>query len=107
MDEYLKKIIEFLENDNLDKAYELCNNNFDNKDEHIINNIKGVILFKKKELELAKFSFLKAIEIKRDFVDPYKNLFKLNLRVQDYKSAIDNAKKIIELDNQKKTSILF
>ncbi len=107
MDEYLKKIIEFLENDNLDKAYELCNNNFDNKDEHIINNIKGVILFKKKELELAKFSFLKAIEIKRDFVDPYKNLFKLNLRVQDYKSAIDNAKKIIELDNQKKPVSYF
>ena len=80
----------------------MCENNKDKKIEHIIFNIKGVILFKQQKLEQAKIEFLKSIELDKSFIDPYKNLFKLNLKTQDYKSAIENAKKVIELGIFKK-----
>ena len=107
MTEKFQKIIEYIKNDNLDKAYELSDVISDEEDEHIINNIKGVILFKKQKLDSAKKFFLKSIKIDKNFIDPHKNLFKLNLKIQDYESAIDNAKKIIDLDDPKKINILF
>ena len=48
MAETLKKIIDYLNENNLDKAYELCDQNTDKKIEHVIKNIKGVILLKRK-----------------------------------------------------------
>ena len=101
MAETLKKIIDHLNNHNLSEAFALCETSDDKKIEHIIFNIKGVILFKQQKLELAKIEFLKSINLDKYFIDPYKNLFKLNLKSQDYKSAIENAGKILELDNQK------
>jgi len=101
MAETLKKIIDHLNNDNLLEAFALCETSEDKKIEHIIFNIKGVILFKQQKLALAKIEFLKSINSDKSFIDPYKNLFKLNLRSQDYKSAIKNAEKTLELDNQK------
>ena len=41
------------------------------------------------------------IELDETFIDPYKNLFKLNLKIQDFKSSIDVGKRILELDFQK------
>ena len=101
MAETLKKIIEYLNNDNLTKAFALCETSKDKKIEHIISNIKGVILFKQEKLELAKIEFFRSIKLDESFIDPYKNLFKLNLKSQDFKSAIDNAKKVLELNTQK------
>ena len=79
----------------------MCETNKDKKIEHIIFNIKGVILFKQEKLELAKIEFLKSINLDVSFIDPYKNLFKLNLKSRNFKSAIENAKKVLELDIQK------
>ena len=45
MAEILKKIINHLNNNNLSEAFILCENNKDKKIDHIILNIKGVILF--------------------------------------------------------------
>ena len=101
MTDILKKIIDHLNNDNLSEAFELCENNKDNKIKHVIFNIKGVIFFKQQKLEQAKKEFLKSTEVDKSFVDPHKNLFKLNLKTQDYKSAINNGKKVIELEIQK------
>ncbi|MDC2997812.1 hypothetical protein OAY51_04365 [Candidatus Pelagibacter sp.] len=101
MAETLKKIIDYLKKDNLTGAFALCETNKDKKIEHIIFNIKGVILFKQEKLELAKIEFLKSINLDDSFIDPYKNLFKLNLKSQSFKSAIENAKKVLELDIQK------
>ncbi len=101
MAETLKKIIDHLNNDNFSAAISLCETVKDKKIEHIIFNIKGVIFFKQEKLELAKIEFLKSINLNKTFLDPYKNLFKLNLKSQDFKSAIENAKKVLELDNQK------
>ena len=95
MAETLKKIIDYINNDNLSKAFALCETNDDKKIENIIFNIKGVILFKQQKFELAKIEFLKSIKLDKSFIDPYKNLFKLNLRSKNYKSAIENARKIL------------
>ena len=101
MADVLKKIIEYLNNDKLFEALDLCENNKDNKIEHLISNIKGVIFFKKQKFDQAKKEFLKSIGLDKSFIDPYKNLFKLNLKTQDYESAIKNGKKVIELEIQK------
>ena len=84
MKDILKKIINHLNNNNLSEAFDLCENNENNKIKHVIFNIKGVIFFKQQKLEQAKKEFLKSIEIDKSFVDPYKNLFKLNPKTQDY-----------------------
>ena len=76
MADILKKIIEYLNNDKLFEAFDLCENNKDNKIEHLILNIKGVIFFKQNKLEQAKIDFLKSIDLDQIFYDPYKNLFK-------------------------------
>ena len=57
MAENLKKIINYLNNNDLDKAYQLCCQNSNIKIEYIINNIKGVILLKKKKLEKQNLNF--------------------------------------------------
>ncbi len=101
MTDILKKIINHLNNNNLSEAFDLCENNKDNKIKHVIFNIKGVIFFKQQKLEQAKKEFLSSIEVDKSFVDPYKNLFKLYLKVHDYTSAIKNGKKVIELEIQK------
>ncbi len=107
MAETLKKIIEYLNNGNLTRAFALCETSKDKKNEHIIFNIKGVILFKQEKLELAKIEFLKSIKLDESFIDPHKNLFKLNLKSQDFKSAIDNAKKVLELEALKEPISYF
>ena len=107
MVEILKKITENLNKDNLDKAYDLCEKNLEKKIEHIISNIKGVILFKKQEFKSAESEFLKSIQLDKNFIDPYKNLLKLNLKNHNFQSAIQNGKKVIELDRQSNSTSYF
>ncbi len=99
MAEILDNIIDNLNNDRLTTALKLCEQNKDEKIEHIISNIKGVILFKQKNYKLAKTEFVKSINKDKKFIDPYKNLFKVHLKLKNFKSAILNALNVIELDN--------
>ena len=101
MSDILKKIIEHLNNDQLDKALILCDKNKEKKIEHSIHNIKGVILFKQQVYDQAKIEFLKSIFLDKKFLDPHKNLLKLNLKLKDFKSAIENGKNIIQLEYTK------
>ena len=101
MEAILKKIIAYLNNNQLIEALRLCEKNTEKKIEHLVLNIKGVIFFKQSKLELAKESFLKSIDLNQTFIDPYKNLFKLYLKQKDYISAIENGKKVIEYDSGK------
>ena len=101
MEVILKKIIAHLNNNQLIDALRLCEKNTEKKIEHLILNIKGVIFFKQNKFELAKHNFLKSIDLNQKFIDPHKNLFKLHLRQQDYISAIENGKKVIEYDTKK------
>ena len=101
MEAILKKIIAYLNNNQLIEALQLCEKNTERKIEHLILNIKGVIFFKQNKFELAKQNFLKSIDFNQKFIDPHKNLFKLHLRQQDYILAIENGKKVIEYENEK------
>ena len=68
---------------------------------HVIFNIKGVIFFKQNKFDLAKLNFLKSREIDNQFIDPYKNLYELHIKKQEYSLAIENGKKIVDLEKQK------
>ena len=101
MDNPIKVIIDSVNKGELDKALSLCDisNNHNNK--HIIFNIKGVIFFKQNKFDLAKLNFLKSIKIDNQFIDPYKNLYELHIKKHEYSLAIENGKKIAELEKQK------
>ena len=101
MDEILKKIIAYLNNNQLIEALQLCEKNTEKKIEHLILNIKGVIFFKQNKFKLAKLNFLKSIDLNQNFIDPHKNLYKIHLKKQDYISAIEYGKKVIEYENKK------
>ena len=86
---------------NLDKALNLCEASNEKKIAHLITNIKGAILFRQQNYELAKNEFLKSIDLDEKFLDPHKNLFNLNIKLKDYKSAIVNIKNVIKLESTK------
>ena len=101
MSDILKEIINHFNNNHLDKALDLCEANNEKKIAHLINNIKGAILFKQQKYELAKNEFLKSIDLDKKFLDPHKNLFNLNIKLKDYESAIINGKNVIKLESTK------
>ena len=101
MSNILKEIIDHFNNNHLDKALNLCEVNNEKKIAHLITNIKGAILFKQQNYELAKKEFLKSIDLNEKFLDPHKNLFNLNIKLKDYKSAIVNGENVIKLDSTK------
>ena len=101
MSDILKEIINHFNNNHLDKALDLCEANNEKKIAHLINNIKGAILFKQQKYELAKNEFLKSIDLDEKFLDPHKNLFNLNIKLKDYESAIINGKNVIKLESTK------
>ena len=101
MSNILKEIIDHFNNNHLDKAFNLCEASNEKKIAHLITNIKGAILFKQQNYELAKNEFLKSIDLDEKFLDPHKNLFNLNIKLKDYKSAIVNGENVIKLDSTK------
>ena len=101
MDNPIKVIIDSVNKGELDKALSLCDISNNHKIKHIIFNIKGVILFKQNKFDLAKLNFLKSREIDNQFIDPYKNLYELHIKKQEYSLAIENGKKIVDLEKQK------
>ena len=62
MSKILNEIIDYLNKNQLDKAYELCELINDKKLDHIILNIKGVIFLKNNKINEAKKNFLKSSE---------------------------------------------
>lgn len=103
----LEKIINYLNKNQLVEALNLCEKNKDNKIQHTIYNIKGVILFKQNRFEEAKINFLKSIELEKKFLDPYKNLLQLFLKTNNLTSAIEIGNKVIELDIDKNPLSFF
>ena len=101
MDNPIKVIIDSVNKGELDKALSLCDISNNHKNKHVIFNIKGVIFFKQNKFDLAKLNFLKSREIDNQFIDPYKNLYELHIKKHEYSLAIENGKKIAELEKQK------
>ena len=94
----LKKIIDLFKKGDFDKALRLCDNSKDNLNQHIIFNLKGAIYQKQKKYLLAVKNFMKSIEINKNFIDPYNNLYTLFVSNRDLKNLIIIAKKIYALD---------
>jgi tetratricopeptide (TPR) repeat protein len=101
------EIINLINNNHLDRALDFINNKKDIKQKNIILNLKGVIYFKKKNYKLAKESFLESIKNNENFLDPYKNLYLLNLNHQNFNEAINYAKKITQLEENHKPESFF
>ena len=100
----LKKIINLFQSNNLNEALILCDQNYNDTSEHIVKNLKGAIYFKQKNFNLAKKNFLKSIELNKNFIDPFKNLYSLFITTKDYENLIIIAKKILELDKKNSSS---
>ncbi len=101
MDNPIKKIIESINEGELDKALMLCDTENNHKIKHIILNTRGVIFFKQNKFDLAKLNFLKSIELDNQFIDPYKNLYELHIKKQEFEISIEYGQKILKLEKQK------
>ena len=97
----LEQIINLFKNNQFDEALRLCDQNSDKSIEHIILNFKGAIYFKQKNFELAMKNFLKSIELNENFIDPYKNLYLLYLKCEEFINAINCSEKIIKIEKIK------
>ena len=102
-----KDIVENYQKGNFSEALKLCNETREDKNLHTIYNIKGAIHVKQNELIKAKSSFLKSIEINKNFLDPYKNLYLIYIKSNDLKSAINCSKKVIEIETKKNPISFF
>ena len=94
----LKKIIENINDRNLDKALKLCKTYENNRNSHIIFNLKGSIHFLQNNYEMAEKCFLNAIKIDKNFIDPIKNLYIIYQKTKNYNELLSISKKLIELD---------
>ena len=102
-----KDIVENYQNGNFCEALKLCNETSEDKNLHTIYNIKGAIHVKQNEFIKAKSSFLKSIEINKNFLDPYKNLYLIYIKTNDFKNAIKCSKKVIEIETEKNPISFF
>ena len=94
----LKLIIENIKAKNLDLALNQCDEFCELKNEHIINNLKGVIYSLKKEIKLAEDCFIKSHKLLPNFEDPIKNLYLIYLKNKNFKSALIYGYKLYELN---------
>jgi len=103
LNDYLKNIHDLLKNNKLDNALELCNQNRQKKIDHIINNFKRAIYLKKKNFLKAQENFLNSIESKKDFIDPYKNLFVIYNNQKKFNHLLEISFKILDFDKKNPT----
>jgi tetratricopeptide (TPR) repeat protein len=103
LNNYLKNIHDLLINGNLDNALELCDQNTQKTINHVIYNFKGVIFLKKKDLIKAQENFINSIQSKKNFIDPYKNLFVVYNIQKKFNHLLTISFKILEFD--KKNSV--
>jgi tetratricopeptide (TPR) repeat protein len=94
----LKKILDLFKKGEFNRALTLCNNSNDKSKEYIISNLKGAIYLKQKNYDLAVKNFFKSIELNKNFIDPYNNLYVLFNSIKDIKNLSIIAQKIYELD---------
>jgi len=98
LNDYLKNIHDLLRNNKLDEALELCDQNNEKKIEHIIHNFKGVIYLKKENFIKSQESFLNSIKSRKDFIDPYKNLFLIYDKKKEFSNLLKLSFQILDFD---------
>ena len=94
----LKEITDCIKNKNLEKALMLCDTYENEKNKSLILNLRGVINLLKGNLDIAEKSFLNAVRVDPNFIDPLKNLYLICLKKKNYKDLLIYAQKLIEID---------
>lgn len=94
----LKKIVENIKNKNFINALKLCEIYKNEKNKHIIFNLKGVIFLSQNKFEKAEINFLESQKINDAFIDPVKNLFLMYFKKNDSKKILIYAKKLVQMD---------
>ena len=103
LNDYLKNIHDLLKNSKLDEALNLCDQNNQTKIDHIIFNFKGAIYIKKGNFVKAEENFLNSIKCKKDFIDPYKNLFVIYDKKKEFNHLLKISYQILEFDKTNPT----
>ena len=96
----LKIIFENIKLKNLDTALRLCEDNITKKNEHIINNFKGVIHSLLNNQDLAEQFFQKSHVLNDKFEDPLKNLYLINIKKKNFTDAIKFGEKLCKLNHK-------
>jgi len=96
----LKIIFENIKSRNLDIALKLCEDNVTEKNEHIINNFKGVIHSLLNKQDLAEQFFKKSHDLDDKFEDPLKNLYLISVKKKNFDEAIKFSEKLCKLNNK-------
>ena len=103
LNDYLKNIHDLLTNSKLDEALDLCDQNTQTKIDHVIFNFKGAIYIKKGNHVKAEENFLNSIKCKKDFIDPYKNLFVIYNKEKKFNHLLQISFQILEFDKTNPT----
>ena len=96
----LKIIFENIKSKNLDIALKLCEDNNTERNQHIINNFKGVIHSLLNNPDLAEQFFQKSHSLDDKFEDPLKNLYVINIKKKNFEEAIKFSEKLCKLNNE-------
>tara|TARA_B100000927_G_scaffold72375_1_gene57551 strand:- start:196 stop:1899 length:1704 start_codon:yes stop_codon:yes gene_type:complete len=94
----LDEIVKNIRNKNFVDALKLCENNIDDRNQHVIYNFKGIIFLSQNNFEQAEKYFLNSLKFNSVFVDPLKNLFILNDKKKNLKKIIEYAKKLYQIN---------
>ena len=79
----------------------------ENPDDAILYNIMGMVYFKSRDIDKAGQYFEKAIASKPEFFLPYFNLAVLYLNKDEKEKAIDEYKRVLEIENNNVTALLM
>ena len=94
----LNEIIQNIKDKNFDQALKLCNTYENEKNKHIIFNLRGAIYFSQNDLINAETNFVESFKINNNFIDSIKNLILIYNRKKNFKKFLFFAKKLVEID---------
>ena len=98
MSEEIHKIIKELNNKNFKIALKLCEEYSNNKDLHILNNIKGIIYINFKDPKKAIEYFKKSLNYKENYLEAHANLANAYFNIKNILKSIETIEKGLNYD---------
>ena len=80
----LNEIIQNIKDKNFDQALKLCDTYENEKNKHIIFNLRGAIYFSQNDLINAETNFVESFRINNNFIDSIKNLILIYNRKKNF-----------------------
>ena len=103
MPDNFSKIINELNNKNFNKALKLTNEYSENREMHILSNLKGIIFINLNNRAKAIEYFENSLKYKKDYIDAYLNLSNLYFGAKDFFKSIEIILKALKYEpNNKK-----